>query len=301
MSNIIQDNPVMGHFIAKSKALTEINLKKERAIMNTLPINQVLKIEEKEDGIKTINARDLHNFLEIGKEFSNWIKDRINKYGFIENQDYIIIQDNAFANSGNHTSCGFKTKIEYHLTIDMAKELSMVEKNEKGKIARLYFIECEKKLREIKPKELSRLDILELAIQSEKERLRAIAARDEALATKAYISDKKTATALATASIAVREKNKVLKENEILKEQIGDAQNYKQVKAISFLRDYFTLKPVVYQQIGKILTKISKEINQDVKMIPDTTYGEVKAYHIDVINEFKNKLNNDNLLKDYRK
>ena len=295
MSNTIQDNPAMGHFIAKSKALTEINLKKERAIMNTLPINQVLKIEEKEGGINTVNARDLHNFLEIGKDFTTWIKDRINKYDFQENQDFIVFTENG------ENLKGGRPKQEYHLTIDMAKELSMVEKNEKGKIARLYFIDCEKQLRQIKPKELSRLDILELAIQSEKERLRAIAARDEALATKAYISDKKTATALATASIAVREKNKVLKENEIFKEQIGDAQNYKQVKSLSFLKDYFILKPVVYQQIGKILTKISKDINQDVKMIPDTTYGEVKAYHIDVINEFKNKLNNDNLLKDYRK
>lgn len=293
MSNTIQDNPAMGHFIAKSKTLTEINLKKERELMNTLPINQVLKIEEKEGGINTVNARDLHNFLESKQDYSTWIKNRIEQYDFTQGVDFIQFHNFVESNS--------KARIEYYLTIDMAKELSMVEKNEKGKIARKYFIDIEKQFKQSKPKELSRLDILELAIQSEKDRLRAIAARDEALATKAHISDKKTATALATASVAVREKNKVLKENEILKEQIGDAQNYKQVKSLSFLKDYFILKPVVYQQIGKILTKISKEINQDIKMIPDTTYGEVKAYHIDVINEFKNKLNNDNLLKDYRK
>ena len=295
MSNTIQDNPSIGHFIAKSKALTEINLKKEREYMNTLPINQVLKIEEKEGGINTVNARDLHNFLELKERFTEWSSrytKHENDYGFVINSDFC--RSTCIAENG-------RSMEDYHFSINMAKEVAMLSKTPKGKIARQYFIECEKQLRQIKPKELSRLDILELAIQSEKDRLRAIAARDEALATKAHISDKKTATALATASVAVREKNKILKENEILKEQIGDAQNYKQVKSLSFLKDYFTLKPVVYQQIGKILTKISKEINQDVKMIPDTTYGEVKAYHIDVINEFKNKLNNDNLLKDYRK
>ena len=43
------------------------------------------------------------------------------------------------------------TMIEYHITLDMAKELSMVERNEKGKQARKYFIECEKKLTQPKP------------------------------------------------------------------------------------------------------------------------------------------------------
>ncbi|MDD9334082.1 MAG: antA/AntB antirepressor family protein, partial [Bartonella sp.] len=88
-----------------------------------------------------VNARELHAFLEVKRDFSNWIKDRINKYSFLKNQDYIV-----FANFGENLQGG-RPSTEYHLTLDMAKELSMVEHNEKGRQARRYFIECEKKLK----------------------------------------------------------------------------------------------------------------------------------------------------------
>jgi phage anti-repressor protein/phage antirepressor YoqD-like protein len=88
--------------------------------------------------IKTVNARELHAFLEVKKDFSDWIKDRINKYGFTENQDYVCSP--VLGSEGR----GGQNRIDYQLSIDMAKELSMVERNEKGKEARLYFLECEK-------------------------------------------------------------------------------------------------------------------------------------------------------------
>uniref|UniRef100_A0A3B0MKV8 AntA/AntB antirepressor domain-containing protein n=1 Tax=Arsenophonus endosymbiont of Trialeurodes vaporariorum TaxID=235567 RepID=A0A3B0MKV8_9GAMM len=90
--------------------------------------------------IQTVNARDLHAFLEIGKDFITWIKDRIKQYGFAENIDFIV-----FTNSGENPFGGRPTK-EYHISLDMAKELSMVERNEKGKQARQYFIECERRI-----------------------------------------------------------------------------------------------------------------------------------------------------------
>jgi len=88
--------------------------------------------------VQTVNARDLHAFLEIGKDFSSWIKDRIAQYGFVENQDFIL-----FPGIGENPLGGRPAK-EYALTLDMAKELSMVERNEKGKQARQYFIACER-------------------------------------------------------------------------------------------------------------------------------------------------------------
>ncbi|MFV9998408.1 MAG: antA/AntB antirepressor family protein [Arsenophonus endosymbiont of Dermacentor nuttalli] len=80
--------------------------------------------------IQTVNARDLHEFLEVGKEFANWIKDRISQYGFVENIDYTIFADSGKNPFGEHPAK------EYHISLDMAKELSMVERNEKGKQAR---------------------------------------------------------------------------------------------------------------------------------------------------------------------
>lgn len=91
--------------------------------------------------VQTINARELHAFLEVGKDFSTWMNDRIQQYGFLENQDFVI-----FPNTGEKSGRGRPTK-EYAITLDMAKELAMVERNEKGRQARRYFIECEKQLR----------------------------------------------------------------------------------------------------------------------------------------------------------
>ncbi|EOK0474464.1 antA/AntB antirepressor family protein [Escherichia coli] len=91
-----------------------------------------------------VNARDLHGFLEVGKDFSNWIRARLNEYGFVENLDYILFSPNLAKTPG-------RRRKDYHLTLDTAKELAIVERNEKGRQIRRYFIECEKKLRNIQP------------------------------------------------------------------------------------------------------------------------------------------------------
>ncbi|ATA89228.1 toxin-antitoxin system, toxin component, Bro domain protein [Capnocytophaga stomatis] len=108
-------------------------------------MTELITITE-QNGQRAVNARELHQFLEVGRDFSNWIKDRIEDYGFVENQDFVV-----FAKSGENSNGGRPLK-EYAISIDMAKELSMVERNEKGKLARLYFIEMEKKAKEPQPK-----------------------------------------------------------------------------------------------------------------------------------------------------
>lgn len=99
-----------------------------------------------------VNARDLHKFLKVGRDFTTWIKGRIEQYLFIENVDFILIPQNggiknsAHQTGGTQKRGGDRRSIEYHLTLDMAKELSMVENNEEGRKARRYFICCEKDL-----------------------------------------------------------------------------------------------------------------------------------------------------------
>ena len=85
---------------------------------------------------QTVNARELHAFLESKQEFSNWIKNRIEDYGFLDGVDFLT----------NLSKTQGRPRIDYFLSLDMAKELSMVERNEKGKQARQYFIDCEKRL-----------------------------------------------------------------------------------------------------------------------------------------------------------
>lgn len=101
-------------------------------------LGELLPIRET-NGQRAVNARDLHAFLESKQDFSTWIKNRIEQYGFIENQDYQILAPQNYG-----ASWGGNNKIEYALSIDMAKELSMVERTQKGKEARSYFIICEK-------------------------------------------------------------------------------------------------------------------------------------------------------------
>lgn len=86
--------------------------------------------------INSADARELHSFLNSERQYANWIQDRITQYGFIENQDYIV----------KTTYTGRRPRKEYFVTLDMAKELCMVENNDKGKEARRYFIKCEKEL-----------------------------------------------------------------------------------------------------------------------------------------------------------
>lgn len=87
-----------------------------------------------------VDARTLYRFLEIGRDFSNWIKDYINEFGFVEGVDF---------SPNLAKSTGGRSAIEYTLSMDMAKELCMLQKNEKGRQARLYFINAEKKLRKL--------------------------------------------------------------------------------------------------------------------------------------------------------
>ena len=84
------------------------------------------------------DARDLHAFLEVGKDFSNWVKDRIRQHGFVEGRDFIIL-----AKIGENPQGGRPAK-EYRLTIRAAKHIAMTERNHKGKEARRHFIECER-------------------------------------------------------------------------------------------------------------------------------------------------------------
>lgn len=94
-----------------------------------------------------ILARDLHSFIDTKRQFANWINERIENYDFIENQDYII---ELVYTKG-------RPRKEYYVTLDMAKELCMVENNEKGRQARRYFIDCEKRLKNLEQEKMQKL------------------------------------------------------------------------------------------------------------------------------------------------
>lgn len=93
----------------------------------------------------TVSARELHEFLEIGTRFDTWF-GRMIGYGFEEDMDYRKIANKVNAQKRARTY----EEIDYEITIDMAKELSMIQRSEKGKQARQYFIQCEKFIQDSK-------------------------------------------------------------------------------------------------------------------------------------------------------
>ena len=103
----------------------------------------IVPIYENETKEKLINARELHEVLGNKRRFADWIKQRIIRYGFVEREEFI--KHHNFVMVGNLK----RPQIDYYLTIDMAKELCMVENNEKGKTIRRYFIEIEKRYKRI--------------------------------------------------------------------------------------------------------------------------------------------------------
>ena len=93
------------------------------------------------DGKQAVNARELHEKLGNKKQFANWIQLRIEQYGFVENQDFQVFNQKV------KNSNGGRSRKEYALSLEMAKELCMIENNEQGRLFRKYFIEVEKAAR----------------------------------------------------------------------------------------------------------------------------------------------------------
>ena len=126
-------------------------------------MNELIKIESK-DGELLVSARDLHKglILDEGKSerFSQWF-NRYLKYGFEENIDYVVCKKIYAANQYG----GEKELEDYALKIDMAKEICMLQRSEKGRQCRKYFIECERKLKENKL-QLTRKEELQLKLFS---------------------------------------------------------------------------------------------------------------------------------------
>ncbi|MGN2371854.1 antA/AntB antirepressor family protein [Clostridium cagae] len=161
--------------------------------------NKLIKIITNDNGERLVNARELYEFLENKRQFTDWIRQRIDQYGFVENEDYSISQI---------CEKGHRPRIEFAISLDMAKELSMVENNNKGKEARKYFIKCEKKLRES---------------------FQLISAQEEIKGLKSTLEDFKRATEEAKEMYKPSHKRK-LQYDRLIKSVTSDKEEYGMVK-----------------------------------------------------------------------
>ncbi|WP_270219302.1 ORF6C domain-containing protein [Lactococcus garvieae] len=105
-------------------------------------MNQLINIIQNENNDSVVSGRELHEFLEVGTRYSIWF-DRMVEYGFTENTDYLAIVQKRTTAQGNQTEY-----IDHALKLDMAKEISMIQRTAKGKEARQYFIQVEKEYKQ---------------------------------------------------------------------------------------------------------------------------------------------------------
>lgn len=210
-------------------------------------MNELIKITTDQKGKEAISSRELHAFLESKQDFSTWIKSRIEKYDFIDGIDFTTIL---------WKSTGGRPSVDYVLTIETAKEIAMVEGNEKGKEARRYFIECEKKFNEtimLSPSQLL-LKQAQILVNIEYEQ-----------------------------SKIKEEQREIRKEiAEVKAKQIGTPSDYYSIAGFGSLVN----KPIdikTASALGKKATKLCNELGYIMSKIPDPRFGTVKIYPTTVL------------------
>lgn len=101
-------------------------------------MNELIPTSQNALGEITLSGRDLHDFLEVKTPYTQWF-ERMTEYGFQENEDYILLN-----NFVKQTGSGGHNKQDHQIKLDMAKEIAMIQRSEKGKEARQYFLQIEK-------------------------------------------------------------------------------------------------------------------------------------------------------------
>ena len=152
--------------------------------------------------VQTVNARDLHAFLGVQKDFSDWIKSQVERARLTQGRDFEVFagsgenpadsllakngelypqegenpSDSLLPQKGEQSRRGGHNRKDYFLTLDAAKHVAMMAGTDKGFEVRDYFIECEQQAqRRFDPASLSRLDLIQIAFDAERERIAAVA------------------------------------------------------------------------------------------------------------------------------
>lgn len=158
---------------------------------------ELIPIKENDNGQVVVSGRELHEFLEIKTRYNDWF-NRMIDYGFEENSDYSAITQKRVTAQGNQTEY-----LDHALTISMAKEISMIQRNEKGKQARRYFIQVEEAWN-------SPEMIMKRALQIADKKIVSLEEKIERDKPKTIFAD---AVATSKTSILVGELAKLLKQN----------------------------------------------------------------------------------------
>ena len=232
-------------------------------------MTELIKVQEK-DGEQLVSGRELHKFLESSERFSKWW-ERMVGYGFIENKDYTLYQKVHPQNK--------QEIIDYLMKISMAKEISMLQRNEKGKEARMYFIKCEeawncdeaivsralsiqnKRILEYKEK----IDVLERKIDSDAQRVSFAETIEKS-------SD----------CLLVREFSKVIANEGI---NLGEKKLYKWLREKGFILKNSTepTQRAVTMGLFKVAERVVKAVTKDIVTKTTRITGKGQIYFLELL------------------
>lgn len=105
-------------------------------------MNELIKTITRDDGTIAVSGRELHDFLEVDTPYTQWF-DRMIDYGFTENTDFKGLSQKS------EKPIGGRPRIDHVMTLDMAKEVAMIQRTDRGKQARQYFISMEKRYKQL--------------------------------------------------------------------------------------------------------------------------------------------------------
>ena len=212
-------------------------------------MNELIKLNEtkiNDELVQTVNARELHKFLEVTERFSSWMERQF-QYGFEENVDYLGCK--VFNTQAN------QELQDYYLSLDCAKEIAMLQKSDKGKQARKYFIECEKKLREHRAKPMTQIELIALIANQMAEQERK--------------------------SLELDNRLQVVEQKQ---QQLNQDNDHFTIKGFCSLHK-IDLSNGKMSALSKKAKKLSEVKEYAYHEISDPRWGKVKCYHIDILTE----------------
>ena len=234
---------------------------------------ELVKVENV-NGKQLVSARELHEFLESKERFSKWF-DRMLEFGFLEGEDFTSVNKSTVVNNGAKRELQ-----DYVIKLDMAKEISMLARNEKGKQARKYFIECEKQLQNQFKVPATFKEALMLAVEQQDhiEKLELKIENDKARVGFAETIEK------ASADILFRDMSKILA-NEGIKLGQNKLYSWCRGKGLILSKGTMPSQRAVEQGLFRVTTRLVKTVKGDIESVTCKITGKGQVYILQKLKE----------------
>lgn len=239
-----------------------------------IQMNELIKTFKQNDGSVAVDGRDLHDFLEVDTQYTKWI-DRMIEYGFTENVDFTSFSQKSLKPNGG------RPQVNHALTLDMAKELSMIQRTKKGKQARQYFISMEKQAKSKQQLPLPKDYPSALrALADSVEENQKLESQNKAMKPKALFAD---AVETSNTSILVGQLAKLIKQNGV---DIGQNKLFKYLRDNHYLGkrgEYYNMPTQYSMEMGLFEIKERTIQNPDgsVKTVRTTKVtGKGQTYFV---------------------